>query len=700
MDFNANVDGSITYPRAKLTPDNSYASTIPSRRQTPRPRSADSTTYCGDDSQEDLIRPNAEKERLRNFDPPMIRRLQAFCSLYAHHLLAVALIALLQSGCALWQGFCMYKNNDAYHAFGPGVVAAKSFAGALYPSTAILLASSSRRLQTFCRNNTYLRRLPIWDLGHVIHIWMATSTVTFGTLHGICHLAGTFRHGSQILGREPSPTLLHGQAWSYVNFLCCLSGATGIALLVFLWSILLTSLPFVRRNYYEVFRWVHFLVYPLVAVLCVHGSSSLLQRPLIGYWIALPTLLVLYEKFHRIADRTSSVQATISVMDDVVKVVCFEPHGKRWRIKPGQYILLLMPPVSKMQWHPFTVSSCGEGFIELHIKCTGGWTERLRKLAFEQALQRVYLSGPFGAPAQRYSDYRQAIMIGCGIGITPMSAILQSMTVNAAKQPRELNLPFNEIQMQQLNSPSTRNLLTDRMPRRVDDDHMTLESGYATSRSPTPSHTPQRTPREDSTYHLPLTTPETRDIDFHLIVREQRNLAAFTRLFDALYTSRDRILSENLSINLSTYLTAAREKPNPSPRLEVQRPRAGVLHRHINYGRPDIEQLLRKHFLGLVARKVDDVDVAVFVRPFFQSVCIRDQKLTDSSFVDQKRCVAPFQPAALRSLRRRCFAVFGFDMFFGRRISDAGMVCWSYVRALCLLKSNRGSGWVRAWSFC
>lgn len=617
MEMDGNVDGFITYPRARLTPDNSYTSRIPSRHQNPRPQSEESTRYCGDDSQEDLIQPpfgtNTEKERLRNFDPPAIRRLQAFCSLYAHHLLVVTLITLLQGGCALWQGFCMWKNDDAYHAFGPGVVAAKAFAGALYPSIAILLASTSRRLQTFCRNNTYLRKSPIWDLGHVIHIWMATSTVTFGTLHGICHLVGTFRHGSQMLGREPSAKLLHGQAWSYVNFLCCLSGATGIVLLVFLWTILLTSLPFVRRNYYEIFRWVHFLVYPLIALLCVHGSSSLLQPPLIGYWIALPMLLVLYEKFHRIADRTSSVQATISVMDDVVKVVCFEPHGKQWRIKPGQYILLLMPPVSKMQWHPFTVSSCGEGFIELHIKCAGGWTERLSRLAYEQALQRVYLSGPFGAPAQRYCDYRQAIMIGCGIGITPMSAILQPMTVNVSKQPRELVLPFNEIPMQHLNSSSTRNLLTDRLPRRIDEDHTTLRSDCDRSRSTTPPHIPYRTPSEDSNYHSPHATPEMRDIDFHLIVREQRSLAAFTRLFDALYTSRDRVLSGNLSINLSTYLTGVREKRNPSPILEAQRPRARALHRYINYGRPDIEQLLRRHFLSLVAQKIDHVDVAVFV---------------------------------------------------------------------------------------
>jgi hypothetical protein len=39
----------------------------------------------------------------------------------------VILIALLQGSCAHWQGFCTYKNDDAYHAFGPGVVAARSW---------------------------------------------------------------------------------------------------------------------------------------------------------------------------------------------------------------------------------------------------------------------------------------------------------------------------------------------------------------------------------------------------------------------------------------------------------------------------------------------------------------------------------------------------------------------------------------------
>lgn len=613
MEVYVNVDSFITAPRARLAPDDSCALEYSSQHPNFMPQSKDPTIHRAVDFEEHPIQPpsgiDLEREHLPNFNPPTVRRLQAFCSLYTHQLLAVLLIAAVISGCALWQGLVIWMDDEAYHIFGPGVVAAKAFAGALYPSIAILLASSSRRLQTFCRNNAYLRRSPIWDLGQVIHSCMAVLVVIFGSGHAISHLGGTFRHGSQTLGKKPSPHFSHGQVWSYTRFLYCIPGASGIALLVFVWAMLLTSLPSVRRRHFEVFRWVHFLVHPLIAILCVHGTSSLLQRPQVGYWIALPTILVLYEKGCRIAHRRAPVTATISVIDDVVKVVCFEgpDTDKQWHIKPGQYIMLNMPAVDKIQWHPFTVSSCGEDFIELHIKCTIGWTERLRLLVYEQALQHVYLSGPFGAPAQRYNDYRHVIMIGCGIGITPLSAILQSMTVGAVE--KSFDLPSDEVRIQHLSTTSTREYLEDQGPRIIGDDNITLKSACST-----PANNHETALGEAANRHLPPSaTTETQEIDVHLVVREQKNLATFTRLFGALYTSRNHVLSGNLSINLGTYLTSTKEPPTPSVQTQAKKVRAGALYRHTNYGRPNIEYLLRKHFLDLVARNVDRVDVAVFV---------------------------------------------------------------------------------------
>ena len=233
---------------------------------------------------------------------------------------------------------------------------------------------------------------------------------------------------------------------------------------------------------------------------------------------------------------------------------------------------------------------------------------------------RVYVSGPFGAPAQRYTDYRRAIMIGCGIGITPVSAILQSMTMGAVKQPLEINLPSDEAQIERTVTNSTPKLLTEEDPTRTDGDRITSKSGHERSQSLPISGTHQLALGEVINSNLPPVTPETQEIDVHLIVRDQRNLAAFTRLFNALDTSRDLVLAGNLSINLGTYLTGSKAKPDHSPSSQAQKPRAGALYRHIHYGRPNIEHLLRKHYLELVAQKIDRMDVAVFVGLLSQGI--------------------------------------------------------------------------------
>lgn len=352
-----------------------------------------------------------------------------------------------------------------------------------------------------------------------------------------------------------------------------------------------------------------------------------------GYWLALPMVLVLYEKCHRIADRALTVQATLGVMDDVVKVVCFEPFGKKWSVTPGQYILLLMPSVSKLQWHPFTVSACGDGYVEIHIKCKGRWSERLRQLAHEKALQRVYLSGPFGAPAQRHSEYQQVIMFGCGIGITPLSAILRSMTGSAAEQPQiPYALPDGTWSHHQLLQPGRASIndsgpddsaseisecgmhrRSDSLPSLQTQNEQTQQSLLRHSRS-------SSVQSADSNSSISTATSKIRKIDFHLIVREERNLAAFTRLISATETGQEHGLPDHVEMHLSTHFTGLKGNPRQfvpdAAQLEgVPCIGPGALHRHISHGRPDMETLLRKHFLELVACKADQVDVAVFVSP-------------------------------------------------------------------------------------
>ena len=55
--------------------------------------------------------------------------------------------------------------------------------------------------------------------------------------------------------------------------------------------------------------------------------------------------------------------------------------GQRIRVEPGQYISLQCPTLSKLEWHPFTLTSAPDDEdISVHIRGVGDWTKGLAKL--------------------------------------------------------------------------------------------------------------------------------------------------------------------------------------------------------------------------------------------------------------------------------------------------------------------------------
>lgn len=574
-------------------------------------------------------------EHIKPLEAPILRRTQAVLSLYGPLLLVVVLILMIQIGCAAWQALGILKVDNAYEVFGYGVIVAKAFAGALYPTVAILLMSSSRRAQTLLRHTSVVKRLPLWDLGNFIHAWMASSALCFGTCHAFAHILGTFRHGSRVLSQQPVPTILGGQVWSYSQFICCVSGATGMALLLFFWTVALTALPAVRKNHFQMFRWAHRLVLPIIALLCVHGSSSILQRPVMGYWIALPTIIVLYEKLRRFKDACMSVPATLEVIGDTVRVTSFQLPDQSWRIVPGQYAQLQVPSVSRIQWHPFTISGCTDGSVQMHIKCVGPWTRALRDSATQNKVQTVRLSGPFGAPAQRYPCYKHSIMIGCGIGITPAHAVIRSIT----KAMGMLPLPSARADKYSSTTALRNNSSENASVSSISMNH-TTSSAASLRHEHTQFLLAQPPPMlstfnssEDlvqSTLDLPASkervaevpaTGNIQGIDFHFIVRRWQDLTPFTDLLELIEKPNLQMTvcgSLRVQKGLSIHVTGAQNcHEKVLRRIEQQRTAVARLrpdmHYHERQGRPDLESILRRHFIELVERNVDAGDVGIFV---------------------------------------------------------------------------------------
>ncbi|KAI9803439.1 MAG: hypothetical protein M1833_000958 [Piccolia ochrophora] len=363
---------------------------------------------------------------------PLGRRLRAFWTVNGPKATFITLVVSLQIAFGVWQCVKYASEPQWQRAFGWGVVLSKTAAGALYPTFFFLLLSMSRWLSTFLRRFSGLSRLVNFDLSQEFHGRISVVALVLSTLHAIGHLTGTFLYGSRP-ARQPAVAALLGSdavPRPYHAYASSIPGWTGITAYAMFWIIALMSIPTLRASNYEIFQLAHLLMFPMIALLMMHGSAALLQWPLLGYFLAFPTLTVVAERLLRLVRGFHKIPAKLEVLDgDTVCITAQIPSRRIWNYEAGQYILLQVPQISFFQWHPFTISSHIGDELKVHIKTDGDWTSKLRDLGegTGDELKYIGIDGPFGAPAQRFQDFDHTIVVGAGIGITPFVGILADL---------------------------------------------------------------------------------------------------------------------------------------------------------------------------------------------------------------------------------------------------------------------------------
>lgn len=525
---------------------------------------------------------------------PFRRRLRAYWAVHGPVFCFLAFVVALQLAFGLWQLIAYIRKPDVRAALGWGVILAKACAGVLYPTIFFMLLSMSRHFSTFLRRSYWISKFVNWDLSQAFHIKMSICGLLFATLHAIGHLTGTFLTGSRPGRQEALANVLGPEAVPkpYTAFIASLPGWSGIAALGMFWIISLLSMPWMRRRSYEVFQIGHLLMFPMIALLCAHGTAALLQAPMLGYWLAFPAILVIFERSWRLIRGFMGVPTKAKVLDEnTVEIVCKHPRGKDWRYSAGQYILLQVPKVSFFQWHAFTISSCRKDILSVHIKCDGDWTNKLRDIALENDEIKVGIDGPFGAPAQRFYDYDYSIIVGGGIGITPFSAILTDLEESFEEQ-RD---PWDERRRSRSRSrPGSRRSSRAPSEKQIQDFEK-----------------PARHPN-----------PEQR-VDFHWSVREKNDLLWFSDLLNrAIEGSHTQRLHGKLELNINTHITAKRKNISTHVfryLLDSYRTRSAPysaltgLKQPSHFGRPDYDKILDEHFGEMVASGVSELKIGVFV---------------------------------------------------------------------------------------
>jgi hypothetical protein len=152
---------------------------------------------------------------------------------------------------------------------------------------------------------------------------------------------------------------------------------SGQLILVALLIILCGGANVIRRLDFEVFWISHHFFIIYVGFLFIHG-------PRFKYWGLASCALYLIDRIlRRHVESSNKVLLTgVSWIKPVLCVKFKADSTSEFSFQEGQYVYLNCPHISKIQWHPFTISSASENAqdeVTLHIKVVDrGWTEELK----------------------------------------------------------------------------------------------------------------------------------------------------------------------------------------------------------------------------------------------------------------------------------------------------------------------------------
>jgi FAD-binding domain/Ferric reductase NAD binding domain len=230
---------------------------------------------------------------------------------------------------------------------------------------------------------------------------------------------------------------------------------------------ILTSLPFVRRRFFEVFHYLHMLFVASMIVCAFYHTGITVPICAALTWGLDLLIRKIYMPLYRYPK-----YAALRVISDTALELCF-PKCIGFDYNPGQYIYICIPEISLFQWHPFSLSSSPEQkIVTLHIRKAGYWTSSLYNIAKTRNEISFLLEGPYGSVGVNLSSnqYKSIMLISGGIGVTPMQALCNQLMYEHGKGTRELNkLSFIWIERDRLVMPKV-----DAIRRRINPPIMSI----------------------------------------------------------------------------------------------------------------------------------------------------------------------------------------------------------------------------------
>ncbi|XP_057533601.1 ferric reduction oxidase 2-like [Amaranthus tricolor] len=244
------------------------------------------------------------------------------------------------------------------------------------------------------------------------HIWLGHLTMATFTAHGLGYIplwavAGEI---NQALKWEKTGV---ANVAGEISLLCGL----------ILWA---ATFPKIRRKYFEVFFYTHYLYILFVVFFMFHVGIGYALYMLPGFY------LFMIDRYLRFLQSSQPVRLLSARSLACGALELNFAKSRSLCYNPTSIMFLNVPSVSKLQWHPFTISSSAnldQDKLSVVIKLEGSWSRKLYDLINSSSIDRLQVSveGPYGPASSHFLRHDTLVMVSGGSGITPFMSIIQEL---------------------------------------------------------------------------------------------------------------------------------------------------------------------------------------------------------------------------------------------------------------------------------
>ncbi|GLT84667.1 hypothetical protein SLE2022_028840 [Rubroshorea leprosula] len=263
------------------------------------------------------------------------------------------------------------------------------------------------------RGSSVLPLLGLTSEGSIkYHIWVGHMAMVLFTAHGFGYII------TWIINNQLSE-LIQWQTTDVPN----LPGEIALLGGLLLW---IATLPRIRRKAFELFFYTHNLYIIFVVFFFLHVGINYAVIMLPGFYLFMIDRFLRFLQSQR---KVRLVSARLLPCDTVELNFSKSPDLS---YNPTSIMFVNVPGVSKLQWHPFTVTSSSKlepERISVAIKVEGTWSRKLYDLISSSSMDRVEaaIEGPYGPATTHFLSHDKLVMVSGGSGITPFISIIRDL---------------------------------------------------------------------------------------------------------------------------------------------------------------------------------------------------------------------------------------------------------------------------------